>query len=200
MQRSYRRGSYPAALEVFGSHSTRDPKLHVRETTLEDLRPHEERTPTICLQHHLPPETLTTESLGVHGLNCVLWRKTCWGPNPQDLRKGPYSAIGLSQTLSSYSEVIREGLNPTQLVFLEEKKNWTERDTGKYQVKMKAEVQVMLLQAKVAGSHQKGLFPRTLRTNQPRDTLTSDFWLPERETTPLFSEPPGVCSPLFQQR
>lgn len=127
MQRSYRRGSYPAALEVFGSHSTRDPKLHVRETTLEDLRPHEERTPTICLQHHLPPETLTTESLGVHGLNCVLWRKTCWGPNPQDLRKGPYSAIGLSQTLSSYSEVIREGLNPTQLVFLEEKKNWTER-------------------------------------------------------------------------
>lgn len=64
------------------------PKLHVRETTREDLRPHEERTPTICLQQHLLPETLTTESLGdTHGLNRILWRKTCWGPNPPGPQK-----------------------------------------------------------------------------------------------------------------
>lgn len=55
---------------------------------------------------------------------------------------------------------------------------------------MKAEIQVMLLQAEGRHSGQqppKGsrLFPRTLRTNQPRDTLTSGFWPPERETIPL---------------
>lgn len=57
---------------------------------------------------------------------------------------------------------------------------------------MKAEIQVMLLQAKGRHSGQqppKGsrLFPRTLRINQPRDTLTSGFWPPERETIPLSS-------------
>lgn len=69
---------------------------------------------------------------------------------------------------------------------------------------MKAEIQVMLLQAKGRQNGQqppKGsrLFPRTLRTNQPRDTLTSGFWPPELETIPLCFLSHLVCVVLCSE-